>query len=124
MKLVGVCLLFLAVAGCNSLAKYSIEQRRTPAGTFLAIGQFQPEKEHGCKTLKEEKQPWGMAGKMDPMGKRKELIEKSLPTADKLKANYVFVDLPSETSVMGVNVNAFADAKVHYYACQKVPQKS
>jgi hypothetical protein len=124
MRLVIVCLTFLAIAGCNTLAKHSIEEKRTPAGKFLAVGQFEPEKEHGCKVLKEEKKPWGMAGKMDPMGKRNELIDKALPVADKLKANYVFVQLPNETSVMGVNVNAFADAKLHYYNCQKVPSKS
>ena len=124
-RLLPVALLAVAVGACsamqNSVGRLTVKDYTSKSGQRVMAGQAEPRTEYNCRTLVQERQDWGLKGNMDKAASIERVTAVAVDSAPGKGANYAHVIVPSQTSVMGFNVNAFKDAQVGYYKCASLP---
>ncbi len=85
-------------------------------------GQAEPKSNYDCVKISQEKQDFGLSGNMNKTEATEKITKTAVDTAPSKGANYAYIIIPSETSIMGFNVNAFKDAQVAYYKCANLPK--
>ncbi|MGE5625220.1 MAG: hypothetical protein ACM3ZT_06710 [Bacillota bacterium] len=115
----------VAVAGCSSIQQamggLTVKDYTAKTGQRVMAGQAEPKSDYGCTKVSQESQDFGLSGNMDKAAATEKITQVAVDTAPSKGANYAYVIIPSETSVMGFNVNAFKDAQVAYYKCSSLP---
>lgn len=124
-QLTAIVLAALAVAGCSSIAQsmgqLTVKNYTAKTGQRVMAGQAEPKDDYVCSKISQEKQDFGLAGNMDKAAATEKITQVAVDTAPSKGANYAYVIIPSDTSIMGFNVNAFKDAQVAYYNCKSLP---
>ncbi len=116
-------LLTISVAGCSAVGQLTVKDYQAKSGQRVMAGQAEPKSEYQCQKLAQESQDWGFKGNLDRASAIERVTTMAVDAAPAKGANYVHVIAPSEKSIGGFNVNAFADAQVAYYNCKSLPQK-
>lgn len=117
-------LLTLSIAACSAVGQLTVKDHQAKSGQRVMAGQAEPKTEYQCQKLAQESQDWGFKGNVDRASAIERITTTAVDAAPAKGANYVYVIAPSEKSIGGFNVNAFADAQVAYYNCKSLPQKS
>ena len=120
-KLVSVAVLAVVVAGCSTVGQLTMKDYKAKSGERVMAGQAEPKAEYRCDKLAQERHDWGMKGNMDKAGASARLTAAAVEAAPGRGANYAHIMAPSDTSIGGVNINAFKDAQVAYYKCASLP---
>jgi hypothetical protein len=107
----------------NSVGRLVVKDYTAKSGQRVMAGQAEPRDEYSCQKLGQEKQDWGFKGTMDRVSAIERVTSVAVDTAPSKGANYVFVMAPSDTSIMGFNINTFKDAQVAYYKCANLPAR-
>jgi len=111
-----------ALAGCQTMGQMlTVRDYTAKSGQRVMAGQAVPKAEYNCKKLSTEKQDWGLTGTMDRVQAQERVTQVAVDTAPSKGANYVNVMPPASMGIGSINVNAFADARVEYYACASLP---
>jgi hypothetical protein len=113
----------LSLAGCASIAQLGVQAHTAKTGETIAAGLVEPKTEYACQKAADRKHEWGWKGTSDRTAGILRLTAEAVDTAPSYGANYVHVMPPSEKSVMGFNINTFADAQAAYYRCSSLPTK-
>lgn len=115
----------LALMGCSSIeqsmGQLTVKNYTAKTGQRVMAGQAEPKSDYACTKISQDKQDFGLAGNMDKAAAIEKITAVAVDTAPSKGANYAYVIVPSESSVMGFNVNAFKDAEVAYYKCASLP---
>lgn len=115
----------VAAAGCSSIQEavggLTVKDYTAKTGQRVMAGQAEPKSDYGCTKVAQESQDFGLSGNMDKAAATEKITQVAVDTAPSKSANYAYVIIPSDTSVMGFNVNAFKDAQVAYYKCSSLP---
>ena len=117
-----VALAALSLCACSTLGRLTVKDYTAASGERVMAGQAEPKSEYDCRKLAQEEQDWGLSGNMDKAAAMERVTRVAVDTAPGKGANYAYIIAPSETSVMGFNVNAFSDAEVAYYRCERLPE--
>ncbi|MBW3568024.1 MAG: hypothetical protein KY410_08740 [Proteobacteria bacterium] len=120
-RIIVIASLLLAVAGCSAIGRLTVKDYTAKSGERVMAGQAEPKDEYNCRKLSQEEQDWGLSGNMDKAAAMERVTSVAVETAPKKGANYAYIIAPSETSILGFNVNAFSDAEVAYYQCANLP---
>lgn len=120
-RIIVIASLLLAVAGCSAIGRLTVKDHTAKSGERVMAGQAEPKDEYNCRKLSQEEQDWGLSGNMDKAAAMERVTSVAVETAPKKGANYAYIIAPSETSILGFNVNAFSDAEVAYYQCANLP---
>jgi hypothetical protein len=121
-KLVSIAaVLAVALAGCSAVGQLTVKDYRAKSGARVLAGQAEPKTDYRCEKLAQERHDWGMKGNMDKVGATERLTAAAVEAAPGRGANYAHVMPPSDTSIGGININAFKDAQVAYYKCASLP---
>lgn len=116
------------LAGCSSIqqsmGRLTVKDYTAKSGQRVMAGQAEPKDEYGCTKLVQEKEDFGLSGSMNKTAAIERITQVAVDAAPSKGANYAYVIVPSESSVMGFNVNAFSDAEVAYYKCSNLPPVS
>ena len=113
--------LLAVLAGCNTVGRITVKDYTAASGQRVMVGQAEPKSEYQCRKLLEEEHDWGMKESMNKPAAIEKLTRTAVEAAPGKGANYAFVQVPGETTVGVVNVNAFKDPKVAYYKCASLP---
>jgi hypothetical protein len=114
-------LLTLSLAACSAVGQLTVKDYQAKSGQRVMAGQAEPKSEYQCEKLAQESQDWGFKGNLDRAAAIERVTTTAVDAAPTKGANYVYVIAPSEKSIGGFNVNAFADAQVAYYNCKRLP---
>lgn len=109
------------LAGCNTMGRITVKDYTAASGQRVMAGQAEPKSEYQCQKLLEEEHDWGMKESLNKAGAIEKLTQAAVQAAPGKGANYAYVNLPGETNVGSVNVNAFKDPTVVYYKCASLP---
>jgi hypothetical protein len=120
-KRVSIAVLAVVFAGCSAVGQLTVKDYRAKSGQRVTAGQAEPKAEYRCEKLAQERHDWGMKGNMDKAGATERLTAAAVETAPGRGANYAHIMPPSDTSIGGININAFKDAQVAYYKCTSLP---
>ena len=112
----------LALAGCSTVGQLSVKNYTANSGQRVMAGQAEPKAEYSCDRLAQERHDWGMKGTMDRVATQERVTAAAVESAAARGANYAHIIPPSQTSIGGVNINAFKDAQAVYYKCASLPQ--
>lgn len=114
-----------SLIGCSSIeqsmGQLTVKSYTAKSGQKVMAGQAEPKSEYACTKISQDKQDFGLAGSMDKAAATEKVTAVAVDTAPSKGANYAYIIIPSESSVMGFNVNAFKDAEVAYYKCTNLP---
>ena len=114
-----------ALTACSSIeqsmGQLTVKDYTAKTGEGVMAGQAEPKSEYGCTKLVQEKENFGLSGTMDRAGATQKITQVAVDTAPSKGANYADIMIPSNTSIMGFNINAFDDAQVGYYKCSSLP---
>jgi hypothetical protein len=113
--------LAVAVAGCSAVGQLTVKDYKAKSGERVMAGQAEPKAEYKCNKLGQERHDWGIKGNMDKVGATERLTAAAVEAAPGRGANYAHIMPPSDTSIGGININAFKDAQVAYYRCGSLP---
>jgi len=108
------------LVGCNTMGRITVKDY-TAAGQRVMAGQAEPKAEYGCRKLVAEEHDWGMKESVNKAAAIEQLTQAAVQAAPSKGANYAYLHLPGEATVGIVNVNAFNDPEVIYYACANLP---
>ena len=115
----------VTLAGCSSIeqsmGRLTVKDYTAKNGQRVMAGQAEPKDDYKCTRLAQEKEDYGLSGNMDKTAATERITRVAVDTAPSRGANYAYVIIPSEKSVMGFNVIAFSDAQVAYYNCSILP---
>jgi hypothetical protein len=111
------------LTACSTIGQLSVKDYQAKSGQRVMAGQAEPKAEYQCQKLAQERHDWGMKGNMDKAGATQRVTAAAVDAAPGRGANYAHVMPPSDTSIGGVNINAFKDAQVAYYKCASLPAK-
>jgi hypothetical protein len=111
----------LAFAGCSTIGQLTVKDYKAKSGQRVMAGQAEPKAEYRCDKLALERHEWGMSGTMNRVAATERVTAAAVEAAAKRGGNYAHVMPPSETSIGGVNINAFKDAQAVYYKCASLP---
>lgn len=115
----------IMLAGCasieQSMGRLTVKSYTAKSGERVMAGQAEPRSEYGCTKLSQETEDFGLSGNMDKAAATEKITAVAVDRAPSKGANYAYIIIPAETSVMGFNVNAFKDAQVAYYRCANLP---
>ncbi|HKT32196.1 MAG TPA: hypothetical protein VJS89_06870 [Gammaproteobacteria bacterium] len=115
----------IMLAGCasieQSMGRLTVKSYTAKSGERVMAGQAEPRSEYGCSKVSQETADFGLSGNMDKTTATEKITAVAVNTAPSKGANYAYIIIPGETSVMGFNVNAFKDAQVAYYKCASLP---
>lgn len=109
------------VSGCATLGQLTVRDYTASNGKRVMAGEAEPKEEYQCVELETKEGDWGLTGAMARTGAIARITDQSVEEASKRGSNYVYIDAPAEVGVLGLNVNAFADAEVTYYRCDNLP---
>jgi hypothetical protein len=112
----------LALAGCSTIGQFTVKNYTAKSGQRVMAGQAEPKAEYRCDRLAQERHDWGMKGTMDRVATQERVTAAAVESAAARGANYAHIMPPSETSIGGININAFKDAQAVYYKCASLPQ--
>jgi hypothetical protein len=118
---VSIAVLAVVVAGCAAVGQLTVKDYKAKSGERVMAGQAEPKAEYRCAKLAQERHDWGMKGNMDKAGASARVTAAAVEAAPGRGANYAHIMPPSDTSIGGVNINAFKDAQVAYYKCASLP---
>lgn len=115
----------IMLAGCasieQSMGRLTVKNYTAKTGERVMAGQAEPKAEYGCTKVSQETADFGLSGNMDKTAATEKITAVAVDKAPSKGANYAYIIIPGETSVMGFNVNAFKDAQVAYYKCANLP---
>ena len=111
-----------ALAGCSTIGQLTVKNYTAKSGQRVMAGQAEPKAEYRCDRLAQERHDWGMKGTMDRVATQERVTAAAVESAAARGANYAHIMPPSETSIGGININAFKDAQAVYYKCASLPQ--
>jgi len=111
------------LSACSTIGQLTVKDYQAKSGQRVMAGQAEPKAEYQCQKLAQERHDWGMKGNMDKAGATQRVTAAAVEAAPGRGANYAQVMPPSDTSIGGVNINAFKDAQVAYYKCASLPAK-
>jgi hypothetical protein len=111
------------LSACSTIGQLTVKDYQAKSGQRVMAGQAEPKAEYQCQKLAQERHDWGMKGNMDKAGATQRVTAAAVDAAPGRGANYAHVMPPSDTSIGGVNINAFKDAQVAYYKCASLPSK-
>lgn len=114
-------LLCLVLTGCQTIGQLTVRDYTAANGQHVMIGQAEPDDDYQCTKVVQEKEAWGLTGNMDQAAAMERMREVALENMPEKNANYGYLIVPSNTSIMGFNINAFDDAEIAYYRCDKLP---
>lgn len=114
----------LSLTACSAIGRLTVKDYTAASGERVMAGQAEPKSEYDCRKLAQEEQDWGLSGNMDKATAMERVTRVAVDTAPGKGANYAYIIAPSETSIMGFNVNAFSDAEVAYYRCENLPESA
>ncbi|HZO04244.1 MAG TPA: hypothetical protein VFB93_23920 [Burkholderiales bacterium] len=123
-RLVLASVLGLALAACSTMGQLTVKDYKTNSGARVMAGQAEPKAEYGCQKLAQERHEWGMSGTMNRVTATERLTTAAVEGAAARGGNYAQIMPPSETSIGGININAFKDAQAAYYRCSALPAAS
>ena len=112
----------LALAGCSTIGQLTVKNYTAKSGQRVMAGQAEPKAEYRCDHLAQERHDWGMKGTMDRVATQERVTAAAVESAAARGANYAHIMPPSDTSIGGININAFKDAQAVYYKCASLPQ--
>ncbi|HEV3010962.1 MAG TPA: hypothetical protein VGX52_18195 [Burkholderiales bacterium] len=116
-----VGVLAAAFAGCSTVGQLTVKNHTAKSGQRVMAGQAEPKADYRCEKVAQERHDWGIKGNMDRMGATERVTAAAVEGAAGRGANYAHIMPPSDTSIGGVNINAFKDAQVAYYKCGSLP---
>ena len=120
-----VAALAAALAGCSSIeqamGQLTVKDYTAKTGERVMAGQADPKSEYACSKVAQESEDFGLTGNMDKAAATERITQVAVDKAPSKGANYADIMIPSETSIMGFNINAFKDAQVAYYKCTALP---
>lgn len=116
------CIAVLALSGCASVGQLTVKNYNAKSGQRIMAGQAEPKAEYRCDRVAQERHDWGMKGTMDRVATQERVTAAAVESAAARGANYAHIIPPSETSIGGININAFKDAQAVYYKCASLPQ--
>ena len=122
MRIRFVFIAVLALAGCSTVGQLTVKNYNAKSGQRIMAGQAEPKAEYRCERLAQERHDWGMKGTMDRVATQERVTAAAVESAAARGANYSHIIPPSQTSIGGVNINAFKDAQAVYYKCASLPQ--
>lgn len=122
MRIRFVFIAVLALAGCSTVGQLTVKNYNAKSGQRIMAGQAEPKAEYRCERLAQERHDWGMKGTMDRVATQERVTAAAVESAAARGANYAHIIPPSQTSIGGVNINAFKDAQAVYYKCASLPQ--
>ena len=111
------------LSACSTIGQLTVKDYQAKSGQRVMAGQAEPKADYQCQKLAQERHDWGMKGNMDKAGATQRVTAAAVDAAPGRGANYAHVMPPSDTSIGGVNINAFKDAQVAYYKCASLPSK-
>ncbi len=111
------------LSACSTIGQLTVKDYQAKSGQRVMAGQAEPKAEYQCQKLAQERHDWGMKGNMDKAGATQRVTSAAVEAAPGRGANYAHVMPPSDTSIGGVNINAFKDAQVAYYKCASLPPR-
>ena len=120
-RLVFALLLGFALAACSTMGQLTVKDYKAKSGARVMAGQAEPKAEYGCQKLAQERHDWGMSGTMNRVAATERLTSAAVENAAARGGNYAQVMPPSDTSIGGININAFKDAQAAYYKCSSLP---
>ena len=116
-----------ALAGCaaieQSMGQLTVRDYTAKTGERVMAGQAEPKSEYACSKIAQESEDFGLSGNMDKAAATERITQVAVDKAPSKGANYADIIIPSETSIMGFNINAFKDAQVAYYKCTALPAR-
>jgi hypothetical protein len=112
-----------ALCACSTVGQLTVKDYQAKSGQRVMAGQAEPKADYKCVKLAQERHDWGMKGNLDKSGATQRVTAAAVEAAPGRGANYAHVMPPSDTSIGGVNINAFKDAQVTYYKCASLPAK-
>lgn len=124
MKIIApvLCAAALVLAsGCATLGQLTVRDYTASNGMRIMAGEAEPKAEYQCAELGQKEGDWGLTGTMARGDAIARITDQSVEEASKRGSNYVYIDTPAEVGVLGLNVNAFADAEVTFYRCDNLP---
>ena len=110
-----------ALAGCQTMGQLTVKNYSAKSGQRVMAGQAEPKAEYRCEKLAQERHDWGMKGTMDRVATQERVTAAAVESAAARGGNYAHIMPPSETSIGGININAFKDAQAVYYKCAALP---
>ena len=113
--------LVIVVAGCNTIGQLGVRDYAAPTGQRVMAGLVAPKAEYTCSMLVQEPEQWGFSATVDKAASIQKVTATAVEKAPARSANYAHVMIPSESRVMGWDVNAFKSAQVAYYKCEDLP---
>lgn len=113
--------LLLTVTGCNTIGQLGVRDYASPTGERVMAGLVAPKTEYNCNMLVQEPEQWGFSATVDKAASIQKVTKSAVDKAPAKSANYAHVMIPSESRVMGWDVNAFKSAQVAYYKCENLP---
>jgi hypothetical protein len=116
-----LALLSLTLAACSTVGQLTVKDYKATTGQRVVAGQAEPKAEYDCRKIATEKEKWGLSGNMDKAEASKRVTATAVDKAPRKGANYAYVDTPAQVGIGSLNVNAFSDADVTYYACRNLP---
>lgn len=122
MRIRFVFIAVLALAGCSTVGQLTVKNYNAKSGQRIMAGQAEPKAEYRCDRVAQERHDWGMKGTMDRVATQERVTAAAVESAAARGANYAHIIPPSQTSIGGVNINAFKDAQAVYYKCASLPQ--
>lgn len=122
-KRMTVVVLAAMLSACSTIGQLTVKDYQAKSGQRVMAGQAEPKAEYQCQKLAQERHDWGMKGNLDKAGATQRVTAAAVEAAPGRGANYAHVLPPSDTSIGGVNINAFKDAQVVYYKCASLPAK-
>ncbi|HET7308364.1 MAG TPA: hypothetical protein VFK24_11225 [Gammaproteobacteria bacterium] len=109
------------IAGCSTMGRLTAKNYTSKSGSRVLVAQAEPKADYACTKLAQEKQDWGFSQRMNQGAAMEKLRTTAVETAAAKGANYAYVMIPAQKSILGFNVNAFDDAQVAYYRCAQLP---
>jgi hypothetical protein len=110
-----------SLCACNTVGQLTVKDYKANSGERVMAGQAEPKSDYKCDKLSQDSQDWGFKGNLDRASAVQRITDTAVDAAPAKGANYVYVMTPSEKSIGGFNMNAFADAQVAYYKCANLP---
>jgi hypothetical protein len=111
----------LCLAACSTIGQLTVKNYSAKSGERVMAGQAEPKPDYRCEKVAQERHDWGVKGTMNRVATQERVTAAAVESAAARGANYAHIMPPSETTIGGINVNAFKDAQVAYYKCASLP---
>lgn len=128
-----ILLAILFLTGCttalnqNSMIQRVVKRQKLANGSIILYGYRAPNGKNQCKELAKISHAWGVErfkGMTNISGGYGLLLEQGtnyLNKNEKMPANYMYLFIPNQHELFGINYDAMADAYVTFYQCKNPP---